>query len=410
LISADVEVELVLELTKKLENKVKKAEEGLTKKETLVKELYDELLGLLGEKNFGKIPEPKKILLLGLFGSGKTTTAGKLAKFYLKRGKKVGLIQSDVDRPAAYEQLKQLGEKIKVPVFYEKGLKSEEIVEKGLEEFKDCDLIIVDTAGRDALDKEMTEQIKKIDKVLKADLKLLVIQADLGQIAGRQAKSFQDSVGLNGVILTKTDGSAKGGGALSACKHTGAKVYFIGTGEKLDDFEIFDVNRYVSRLLGYADLRGLLEKIKEIEEEGEFDLGDLAELREMNFETYRKQMRIMKKFGSINKLLEMLGLADKMPKEIAELGEEKIRKYSHIIDSMTKEERLNPDLIKGNRIKRIATGSGNSENDVRELVKNFEKMKTMVKNFKGMSGGRGQIAQIQKMMKKFGFDPNKMKM
>ncbi len=380
LIAGDVDIKLVFELSKKLEKSVKKEEKGLTKKESLVKALYNELENLLGkgEENIEKILNARKILLLGLFGSGKTTTAAKLAKFYKKKGKKVVLIQSDVERPAAFEQLEQLGKLIEVPVFFERGRKSYEIVGDAVKKFEEGSVLIVDTAGRSGLDEKMTEEIRKINKVLKPDLKILVMPGDIGQAAGKQAKAFDKALDIDGLIIAKMDGSAKGGGALSATKESGEKIFFLGTGEKIDDLEIFDTQRFVARLLGYGDLQGLLEKIREIQEEEEVKIEDIERF---DFISFKKQLGMMKRFGSFKKFLSMMGV--NLPEDVLSLGEEKMKKFGHIIDSMTAKERKNPDLIKSSRIKRIANGAGVKEEEVRELVRNFNKMKKMMDRLKG---------------------------
>ncbi|MCH7902319.1 signal recognition particle receptor subunit alpha, partial [archaeon] len=276
LISSDVEINLVLKLSKEIEEQAfKDLKESINRKEHVIKITHDKLAELLGGSS--KVPEkPRKILLVGLFGGGKTTTAAKLAKWYSKRGLKVGLIAADVFRPAATKQLKTLSEKIKAG-FYgnEKEKNASKIVKDGLEKLKNYDLIICDSAGRSALDEELTKEIKGIDKALGAKEKWLVIGADVGQVAKKQSESFHESVGVNGVIITKMDGSAKGGGALTACHSTNSKVYFIGTGEKLDDLQEFDATRFLSRIMGYGDLESLLEKAKEVQEEEGFDAEEL---------------------------------------------------------------------------------------------------------------------------------------
>jgi signal recognition particle subunit SRP54 len=339
--------------------------------------------------------DPKKIMLCGLFGAGKTTAAGKLANYYKKRGKKVGVICADTFRPAAYEQLETNAKLAGAEFFGKKGEKSAgSVTREGIKDLekKRCDLIICDSAGRSALDDELVKEIKEIDKEFNAEEKWLVIGADIGNLAKKQAQAFHNAVGINGVILTRMDGSAKGGGALVACNETGASVYFISTGEKVNDFEAFDSNRYLSRIMGYGDLEGLLEKAKEA------DLENLnpEEIMKGNFnlKMFYSQLEATKKMGPLNKVAEMLGLSVKLPKEMLEQGQEKMDSFKIIIDSMTKNEREDPEVLNRGRVERIAKGAGVKVEDVRELIKQFKQMKKMFKKFKGI--------QSEKAMKKFG--------
>jgi len=392
LILNDVDIILVKKLTDNIKKRASTEEiKKIGGKELLTKIIYEELSKLIGEEHKPRMTK-HKILLLGLFGSGKTTTAGKLAYFYKKNGFKTGLIQLDVYRPAAYEQLHQLAEKIGVDFFGIKGEKNPiKILKKGLEVFKDKDIIIVDTAGRNALDEEMIKEIKDINEILKPEEKYLVLSADIGKIAKKQAEEFNKAVGITGVIITKLDGSGKGGAALSAIHELNIKVPFIGIGEDIKDFEIFDPKRYIGDLIGIPNLERLLERIKEIEMEEEIDLKDLKNL---NFLVFQKQLRMMKKLGSFSKILKMFGLGD-LPKDLMLKSEEKMRKYDAIINSMTKDERLNPNLVKNpSRIRRIAKGSGTTEKDVKELIKELERIKKIYKKF--------DERKIEKLMKRFG--------
>lgn len=405
LISSDVEISLVLKLSKEIEEEAfKDLKEDINRKEHVIKTTHDKLAEVLGGSS--KVPEkPEKILLVGLFGAGKTTTAGKLAKWYSKRGLKVGLIAADVFRPAATEQLKTLAEKIKAG-FYgnEKEKNAEKIVKEGLVKLKSYDLIICDSAGRSALDEELTKEIKAVDKALGAKEKWLVIGADVGQVAKKQSESFHESVGVNGVIITKMDGSAKGGGALTACHSTKSKVYFIGTGEKMDDLQEFDATRFLSRIMGYGDLESLLEKAKEVQEEEGFDAEELLK-GDFNLESFYQQMKATRKMGPMNKVMDMMGLGQQVPKEFAEMGEEKLDKYGFMITSMTKKEKEDPELMNKSRIARIAKGSGTTQEEVRELLKNFKKMKKVFKQFSNMDTSKLQDdkgVDIEKLQKMFG--------
>ncbi len=392
LIASNVETTMVLEISKKIEDNAFNEISGtLSRREHITKITYDALVELLG----GRIaPEnPKTILLCGLFGAGKTTAAGKLSSWYKKRGKKVGVICADVFRPAAYEQL-ETNAKLAGANFF--GIKGEtnaaKVVKEGMKKLSDCDLIICDSAGRSALDDELVTEIQEINKIFNADEKWLVLGADIGNLAKKQATAFHNAVGVNGVIITRMDGSSKGGGAIVACNETGASVYFISTGEKINDFEAFDANRYLSRIMGYGDLQGLLEKAKEAEMEN-LNPEDLLK-GNFNLRMFYQQLAATKKMGPLNKVAEMLGLSVKIPKEMLESGQDKMDSFKVIIDSMTEKERVEPEIINRGRVERIANGSGTSVNDVRELLKQFKQMKKMFKKFKNV--------QSEKAMKNFG--------
>jgi len=405
LIASDVEIELVLQLSKKIEeNAFKELPGEINRREFVIKSTYDELVKLLGGEQPKKIVEPKRILMVGLFGAGKTTSIGKIAKYYAKRGKKVGVICADTFRPAAFEQLQQVSEKAGIQ-FYgnQKEKHAARIAREGIQHFRGFDLIIVDSAGRSALDRELVKEIKEINSELKPDLTLLVLGADIGQIAGRQAKAFHDAVGVNGVLLTKMDGSAKGGGAIAACTITNAPVYFIGTGEKLDDLEEFDAQRFLGRIMGCGDLQTLLEKAREAIEEEEIDLEELMR-KEFNLEIFYKQLKAARKLGPLSKVTEMMGLSMQIPKEQLDVGETKLDGFKVIMDSMTKAEKLNPDLLNHSRISRIAKGSGKKEEEVRELLKHFKQMQRVWKSFRKMDDPKflEKKGAMEKLMKKFG--------
>ncbi|MCD6403695.1 MAG: signal recognition particle protein [Nanoarchaeota archaeon] len=370
LIKGDVDVKLVFELSERIRKRVKE-EKALSKRELLIRAIYEELVFLLGEGRKIEIKEkPTKILLVGLFGSGKTTTCAKLAHYYKKRGYKVLMLALDKFRPAAEEQLRQLGEKIKVKA-------SGEI--KDLEKY---DVVIADSAGRDALDKNLIKEIKRIKAKLKPQEILLVLSADIGQNAGIQAEKFHEALGITGVIVTKMDGTAKGGGALTACAKTGSHVVFLGTGEKVEDLEVFEPKRFVSRLLGMGDLESILEKAREVMDEKKAEKVAKKMLSgEMNLLDLYEQLENLSKMGPLNKLVELIpGLSlAKIPK----VEEDKIKRFKHIMDSMTKEELEHPEILNSSRIRRIARGSGTSESEVRELIKQYNLMKRMMKGFRG---------------------------
>jgi len=400
LLQTDVDVKLVYELSENIKRRClkEKLPPGLTLREQVMKVVYKELVKLLGEEKAVKVGK-KRIMLLGLFGSGKTTTAGKLAKYFQKQGLKPAMICCDYHRPAAPEQLNQLGDKIHVPVHVSKEKNPYKALKEGLGKFKKYDTVIIDTAGRDALDKDLAKELKEMGKICQPDEVLLVIPADIGRIGGKQAEEFNKLVGITGVIVTKMDGTAKGGGALSACFATGAKVKFIGTGEKLENLEVYDPVRFVSRLLGLGDLQALLEKAKEAELKEE----DVEKFLSGSFtlQDFYEQISGMQKMGSLSSVMDMIpGLGHSIPEDMLVVQEEKMKKYKYIIDSMTKEERKDVDTIHSSRIKRIAKGSGTNEKDVRDLLKQYKQTKKLMKKMGGMKGmKRGALKQIAK---KFG--------
>jgi len=344
--------------------------------------------------------KPFKIMLVGLFGNGKTTTAGKLAKFYKKRGHKVALMSTDTWRPAAFKQLQTLGESIDVPVFGDPKLKDPiEIYQKFESELSKYNLLIIDTAGRDALNEQLIKELESINSYIKADERLLVMAADVGQSAQKQAETFHSTCNVTGVIITKLDGTAKGGGALTACSATSTSVKFIGVGEKIDDLELFNPKRFVGKLLGMGDIETLLEKAKEaMSEEDAQDLGKKLLKGEFNLSDLYQQMEAMSKMGSIGKIMEMIpGMGQiKLPKEQLKVQESKLKKWKFILDSCTKFELESPEKIVSSRIERIANGSGTKASEVRELLKQHKQTKKMMKMFGGNSTEKG----MQKLMSK----------
>jgi signal recognition particle subunit SRP54 len=402
LLESDVDIKLVYELSENIRKKCLKEEipAGLTLRDQVMKVVYEELVKLLGEKQVGLLGK-KRIMLLGLFGSGKTTTAGKLAKYFQKQGLKPAMIACDYHRPAAIDQLQQIGEKLHVTVHVSKERNPFNALREGMEKLKSYDIVIVDTAGRNALDKELADELKKMYEVFKPDEALLVLPADIGKIGGRQAEEFNKLVGITGVIITKMDGTAKGGGALSACSATNSKVKFIGVGEKLEDLETYDPVRFVSRLLGLGDLQSLLEKAKE----SEFKEEDMEKILSGKFtlQNFYDQIGGMQKMGPLNNVINMIpGMGHSIPEEMLEVQEEKLKKYKYIIDSMTKKEKNNPDMINSSRVKRIAIGSGTTQKDVRDLLKQYYQTKKLMKRIGGVQGlKRGALRGFAK---KFGIN------
>ncbi len=404
LLQADVNVKLVFDLSNAIKKRAieEKVPGGISQKEYLVTIVYEELTRFLGgEKNeivIDKTKKPFKIMMVGLFGSGKTTSISKIAKYYQKRGFKVATLGLDVHRPAAPQQLKQLSDKLAIPCYInEKEKNALKIYKEFEKEYSKYDILFVDTAGRDALSEDLVEELKRLNEKIKPDEKLLVISGDLGQAAQKQAESFHSSCGITGVFITKLDGTAKGGGALSACAVTGAHVKFIGVGEKPDDIESFNPKGFVGRLLGMGDIEALLEKAQEaMNPETAEDLGRKMLKGDFNFLDLYEQMSVMGKMGPLSKIVEMIpGIGEmKIPKEMLEGQESKLKKWKIIMQSCTKEELEDPDILGKERIDRIALGSGTSVGEVRELLKQYKQSKKMMKMMKGMD-------DPDKMMKKF---------
>ncbi len=396
LIASDVNVKLVFDLSKRIEKRASAGEvpKGLTMREHLLKVVYDELVSFMG-KSYEPRLDKHKVLLCGLFGSGKTTTAAKVAYFYKKKGLKIGLVGADVERPAAQEQLSQLAEQIGVNYYTVKGEKDAyKVVEDALRRSKD-DILIVDSAGRSAFDSRLSEELGNIIRVLKPDESFLVVSGDIGQVAGRQAEEFNKLTPITGVMVTKMDGSGKGGGALSAVAATGSRIAFIGVGEKMEDLQVYDSEKFVGRLLGVPDIEGLMEKVKEIAESGEIEAPE--EVTELTVDVFYQQLKAAKKMGPLDSVFSMMGMSD-VPREMMDQGQEKLKKYEAIIGSMTKAERKDVSLVRRSRdrMERIAQGSGAPLEDVRRFLSEFTKMEDMFSRFRK---DRGLRKKLEKMMK-----------
>jgi len=414
LIEADVNVQLV----KSLSDELRKAAlderiKGIEKKEHIIKLLHDKLLEILGGKQHElKLEKGKaqKIMLLGLYGAGKTTTISKLAVYYGKRGFKTCALGLDVHRPAAREQLEQLGQKNNFRVFIDKEennpVKTYKKFKPELEKF---DLIFVDTAGRDALDKNLIEEIKKLGKEIKSDYTILVMPADIGQAAKKQASEFQRALEINGVIITRMDSTAKGGGALTACSETKAPVFFITTGEHVNDLELFNPSSFLSRMLGMGDLQSLIEKVSSVvDEKKQLDLQERLKEGKFTMLDLLEQLKSMEGLGSLSKIKNLIpGLGNaKIPENMLENQEGKLKKWKFAISSMTKEEIENPEIIEKqtSRIARIAKGSGLATSDVRALLKQYKMIHEFIKSgdMSGMETGQLNQKQMMKLAKKFG--------
>lgn len=396
LIRADVSIRLVISLTKKIRERALKEEPppGVTRRDWFIKVVYDCLADFFGGDKEPSIYPPKQpytMMLIGIQGSGKTTTAAKIAYFYKKHGYRPGLISADTYRPAAYQQLEQLGRIIGAPVYGEPRSKDPiGIVIRGVKTLvsKGCNLIIVDTAGRHGYGSEqaLLEEMKAIANALKPDEVVLVIDATMGQKAYDLAKRFHEYTPVGSIVLAKFDGSAKGGGALSAVAATGAIIKFIGIGEKVHEIEIFNPRRFVSRLLGLGDLESLLEKLKGIEEHEALQkrLEKALTSGRLSLVDIYAQIQAMKKLGPLSKILQMIPGLSILPisDEQLRISEKLMDKWVAIINSMTYEELKNPKIIDRRRMKRIALGSGTSIEDVESLLKYYETVNRMLKEVK----------------------------
>jgi signal recognition particle subunit SRP54 len=392
LIKSDVDLKLVSEISSRIKQRAlsEKPPIGVSRKNWFITIVYEELLRLLGGEKKPVIKPSKKpwiILLVGLQGSGKTTTAGKLAYFYKLEGYRVGLVSADTYRPAAYEQLKQLGEKIGVPVYGEPGGQDAvDIARKGVEYFmqRGFDIVIVDTAGRHHKEETLLEEMREIYKLINPDEIMLVLDAAIGQQAYSIAKKFNESTPIGSIVVTKLDGTAKGGGALSAVAATGARIKFIGVGEKIEDLEVFKPQRFISRILGLGDVESLVESVRKMQLE--FTEEDAKKIIEgkLNMRLVYKQLVSLRKLGPLRKVLQMIpGFEYKLPMEIdSKELEKRLDKWIAVINSMTYEELDNPEIIDKSRMKRIAYGAGVSIDEVRELIKQYEAMKKLVKTLR----------------------------
>jgi len=392
LLQSDVNVRLVLEITKHLEERAlnETPPPGLSRKDHIVKILYDELSKLLGnESEFDFKPDRQnKIILVGIQGSGKTTVASKLAKFLTGQGYKVGVVGADTYRPGALVQLKTMCEKSNVEVYGEENNKdSPSIVKNGLKHFagKTLDVILIDTAGRHKEEQDLLDEMDRINKVAEPDLALLVIDGTIGQQCFNQAEAFHKTIPVGGIIVTKLDSSAKGGGALAASAATGAQIMYIGTGERIDDLEKFSPTRFVGRLLGMGDIQAVLDLAKRLENEGDDVRMKRISSGKMNMEDFLSQLEDVSKMGSLQGIIDsMPGLSGMVKGDQVGQMEGKVTKWRFIIQSMTKAEKADPEgLLNSSRIKRISRGSGWPEGEVKELIKNYKNSKNMMKASKG---------------------------
>ncbi|MCL4435850.1 MAG: signal recognition particle receptor subunit alpha [Thaumarchaeota archaeon] len=400
LLQADVNVKLVLETSKKIEERAlnEKPPPGLPRKDHVVKILYEELSKILGEESPFTLPTDKNnvIMLIGIQGSGKTTVAGKLARYLSKQGFSVGVVGADTFRPGALTQLQMLCEKVNVPVYgEEKSKDAVKVAAEGVKRFREQGktAVIVDTSGRHKEEKGLLDEMQQIRNRINPDRVLLVIDGTIGQQCYNQAEAFHKAVPVGGIIITKLDGAAKGGGALAAAAATGAKITFIGTGERIDDLEQFSPTRFVGRLLDMGDLKALLDRVKDLELEADTKKIQRITSGKMTIDDLYYQLEQITKMGSLKKMLDLVpGFSGAVKDQDVEGLEEKMRYWRVIIQSMNKAERADPDILNSSRIHRIADGSGTTEKDVKDMMARYRQTKSVMKASRGR--------QFRQMMKR----------
>ena len=411
LLEADVNYKIVKEFISSIQEKAlgQDVMKSLPPGQQVIKIVKDEMVELLGgtesKINFTSNP-PTVIMLVGLQGSGKTTTAGKLANLLRKQGKKPLLVACDVYRPAAIKQLQVVGAQLNIPVYSNETTKDVvRIAKQGIETAisKLNDVVILDTAGRLHIDDELMQELKNVKTSVRPHEILLVVDSMTGQDAVNIAQSFNEAVGIDGVVLTKLDGDTRGGAALSVKKVTGKPIKFAATGEKLSDIEVFNPERMTSRILGMGDVLSIIEKAEEaISQEDAEKLEKQLCKDELDLDDYLAQIRQVKKMGSLSSILKMLPGMNKI-KDL-NIDDKEFDKVEAIICSMTPQEKRNTKLLNGSRRMRIAKGSGTTVQDVNKFMKSFEMTQKMMKQMKSNKGG------MKKMMKNIeNMNPNDLK-
>jgi len=398
LLQADVNVELVMELSQSIQKNALEQElpPGISRREHIIKVIHDELTKFVGEtpEELKIVPGKQNVLMMvGIQGSGKTTHSAKLARYFQKRGFKVGIICADTFRPGAYNQLKQLAESINVPFYGEPDAKDPvELSKSGVKHFDDKEVVILDTSGRHKEEAGLIEEMKRIERAVTPREVILVLDGTIGQQATAQAAAFKEATDIGSIIVSKLDGTARGGGALSGVAATGAPIKFIGTGEKVKDLEPFVPSRFIGRLLGMGDIEGLVSKVKEAE--APISEKDVAAMLSGKFslQDMYNQFEAMQNMGPLQKVLGMIpGFSYQLPSDEVEDAEERLKNWKVIIQSMTPEEKEDPKLLNRSRVQRVARGSGRDEREVRELIKQYNTMRKMLKQMKGSRRMRRQM-------------------
>lgn len=397
LLEADVSYKVVKDFVAKVSERAigEDVLSSLTPGQQVIKIVDQELCALMGESNAKiKFPShpPCVIMMCGLQGSGKTTHSAKLAKYFKSQGKRPLLVACDIYRPAAINQLQIVGERADVKVFEMGQQNPVKIAKEALKHAKDYgnDVVIIDTAGRLHIDEELMDELKKIKGEVTPDEIILVVDAMTGQDAVNVAKSFDNALGIDSVLLTKLDSDTRGGAALSVLAVTGKPIKFVGLGEKLDDFEVFHPERMASRILGMGDMLTLIEKAQNTVDEKEAQkLADKLKKNSFDMNDLLEQMKQLQKMGPLKSIIGMIpGVGGKLKDEDLDEGQAQLKKTEAIIYSMTMAERSKPSLINPSRKRRIATGSGTKVEDVNRLLKQFEQMQKMMKQFSGKGGKR----------------------
>ena len=404
LLEADFNVRQAKELTERIERRLVEEEPrpGIRLETHAMNLVYSELVRILGAPRTIR-PHNQTVLMVGLYGQGKTTSTAKLAEWWRKNhSAKVAVIEADVHRPGAFQQLSQILDGTGIEVYGEpEESEAAKIVRNGLRKVGTADVVIIDTAGRDSLDGGLKEELLEIAEIANASERFLVIDAQVGQAAGPMAATFHELVGVTGTIVTKLDGTARGGGALSAVSTTGAPIVFVGEGEKVGDFEKFESDRFISRLLGMGDIKGLIDLAPDdIDEQEAMRLTQRLMSGRFTLTDMYAQMEMMSKIGTLDKVLShlpdtMFGGMGNMSMSQKRQMQANLEKFRVIMDSMTQEEKDEPLLLKSSRIRRIAHGSGCSEKDVKELLAQWNRSKQMMR---GIRGDRKMRRQMQSMM------------
>lgn len=392
LLEADVNVSVVKSFLARVKERAlgEDVSKSITPGQQVIKIVHEELINTLGAEAAGlvKTTPPLVVLLVGLQGSGKTTTAGKLAKLLKKQGKSPLLVAADLQRPAAIDQLETLGNRIDVPVLVDRKGKAPRLVKSALKEASSTgrDVVVIDTAGRLQIDDALMKELAAVRKVVDPDEVLLVVDAMTGQDAVNVADGFQSQVGLTGVVLSKLDGDARGGAAISVREVTGTPIKYAGVGEGLDDLEAFHPERMASRILGMGDVLTLIEKAETVFDEEEAEkAAERLQKGEFTLEDFLAQFESMKSMGPLQDILAMLPGSGSLLREV-EVDDRDLKRVEAIIQSMTPEERRTPKIIGGSRKRRIAAGSGTSPQDVNRVLKQFADTQKMMKT---LAGGKG---------------------
>jgi len=417
LLSADVKVELVFQMTENIKKAAMNTNlKRARRKDFIIKLVHDELVETIGGKSAPIRIKPGKsnvILLVGIQGSGKTTTVGKLSRFYKSKGYKVAAVTTDTWRPGAYEQLVQLTDQIGVKCYGNPNEKN--AIKLAVRETKKAinaehDIIIVDTAGRHKEEKELMKEMEKIEASLKPNEVILVIDGSLGQQAYSQAEEFAKATNIGSIIVTKLDGTAKGGGALSACAATNQSIRFIGVGEKLEDFEEFNPTTFVGTLLGVPDIQGLVSRVQDAEIDVDPDMVKRMMKGKFTLEDLLSQLKGIKKVGNMKQILAMMG-GGNIPEALTDDAEKNLEKWEVVINSMTQEEKEDPKIIKKTRKRRIAIGSGTDYATINRMLDQYNQMKKfmkkalqMQKKGKGIPGLPGMGKAGAQFMNKLGKD------